>query len=84
MIVSFHGVLGARSASQSKPSSTTTLFGMAGALSVSSGCRSASSLPSATYGSVFARSHRTVPSTAFAYGSIRSFAELKRRPSRAS
>jgi hypothetical protein len=37
MIVSFQGVRGERSPSQSKASSTTTLLGIAGALSAVSG-----------------------------------------------
>ena len=80
MIVSFQGVLGERSPCQSKPSSTTTDFGIAGALSLRSGSRSASSLPSATYGRVFPRRHQIGPSIAFAYGSISSLAALKRWP----
>jgi hypothetical protein len=80
MIVSCHGWFGGRSSPQSKLGSTTTHFGIASALSSSSGWRSASSSRLGTYGSTFALSHCTGPSTAFAYGSIRSFAGLKRLP----
>jgi hypothetical protein len=78
--VSCHGVRGGRSPSQSNAPSTTTHFGIAADESESSMRRSASSLPSGTYGSVFARAYSTGPSIAFAYGSISSFAGLKRWP----
>ena len=81
MTVSCQGVSGGRSSSQSKAGSITTHFGIAAASSSSSGSRSASS---AGPGDVRERrspaSQRTAPSIAFAYGSIRSFAGLKRWP----
>ena len=80
MTVSCHGVAGGASSSQSKCGSTTTHFGIARALSSSSGTRSASSSPVGAYGSAFASSHAIAPSIAFAYGSIRSFCGLKRLP----
>ena len=79
MTVSCQGVSKGVSPSQSKRSSTTIPFGIASASSSSSRSRSASSSPG-TYGSVFAKSQRIPPSIAFAYGSIRSFLELKRCP----
>ena len=79
MRVSFQGVAGGRSPSQSKPVSVTIPFGMASASSVSSRTRSASS-PSGSYGSTLPDSHRMGPSIAFAYGSISSLWGLKRWP----
>ncbi len=82
MTVSCHGVRGrtTSSSSQSKPGSITSPFGVAGAESLSSRFRSASGSVEGMYGSVFAASQSTAPSIALAYGSIRSFAGLKRRP----
>jgi hypothetical protein len=82
MTVSLHERSGWRSPSQSKFESTTTLLGIAGALSVSSMTRSASSFSASwTYGSTLALSHPMPPSIAFAYGSINSLLPLKRSPS---
>ena len=83
MTVSFNGVRGrtTSSSSHSNDGSITTHFGIAGAESDSSIVRSASSAPEpGTYGSVFAARQSTPPSIAFAYGSISSFAGLKRCP----
>jgi len=82
MTVSCHGVRGRAqsSSSQSNDGSITCDFGIAGAESVVSIVRSASSAPVGTYGSTFAASQSTGPSIAFAYGSTSSFAGLNLRP----
>ena len=76
MTVSAHGRASAWSPSHSNVSSITTERGIAGAESPSS---RTSSRPGA-YASTRARSNRIGPSIAFAYGSISSFAGLKRCP----
>ena len=80
MTVSAHGVRRSSSPSQSNERSTTTHFGTASASSSSSRSRSASGPPVGTYGSVLAAAWSPTPSIAFAYGSISSFAGLKRWP----
>ena len=79
MTVSFQGTRGrtTSSSSQLNDGSTTTDFGIAGAESEVSISRSDAP---GTYGSAFAACQSTAPSIAFAYGSIRSLAGLKRLP----
>ena len=80
MTESASGVFGGRSSCQSKRGSITTDFGIAAASSESSGARSSSSPPVGSYGCTLPLSNRIGPSIDFAYGSISSFAELKRWP----